>query len=232
MEDIHSCAQQEALIDYLYGELSEADGRAFQRHVKECSGCAADVADFNLARRSVVAWRDEAIGGVDLSAASRSAVRALPRRSAVAAFREFFNLSPLWMKGAVGFAAIVFCVLAAMAIGRLQETKPTPVASVPAGPSQEELNALVERRVDEELAKRKQLETRNDNLKEETVARNINVEQSRPFKKRETVATNSLNHSPRRPLSKVEREQLAMDLGLVTSNDSDLDLLEDKINQP
>jgi len=119
-----------------------------------------------------------------------------------------------------------------MAIGRLQETKPTPVASVPAGPSQEELNALVQRRVDEELAKRKQLETRNDNLKEETVARNTNVEQSRPFKKRETVTTNSLNHSPRRPLSKVEREQLAMDLGLVTSNDSDLDLLEDKINQP
>ena len=231
MEDIHSCAQQEALIDYLYGELSEANGRAFQRHVKECSGCAADVANFNLARRSVVAWRDEAIGGVDLSADSRSAIRALPRRSAVAAFREFFNLSPLWMKGAVGFAAIVFCVLAVMAIGRLQETKPTPVAYVPAGPSQEELNALVQRRLDEELAKRNQLETRNDNLNE-TVARNTNVEQSRPFKKRETVATNSLNHSPRRPLSKVEREQLAMDLRLVTSNDSDLDLLEDKINQP
>ena len=118
-----------------------------------------------------------------------------------------------------------------IAVGRLQETKPTPVVSLPARPSQEELNALVQRRVDEELAKRKQLETRNDNLNE-TVARNTNVEQSRPFKKRETVATNSLNHSPRRPLSKVEREQLAMDLGLVTSNDSDLDLLEDKINQP
>ena len=231
MKEIQSCAQQEALIDYLYGELGEADARVFQRHVQECSGCAADLADFNLARRSVVAWRDESIGSVDLNADSRAAVRALPQRSAVAAFREFFNLSPLWMKGAVGFAAIVFCVLAVMAVGRLQESKPTSVVSLPAGPSQEELNALVQRRVDEELAKRKQLETRNDSLKE-TVARNINVERSRPFKKRETVATNSLNHSPRRPLSKVEREQLAMDLGLVTSNDSDLDLLEDKINQP
>jgi len=230
-QDIHSCAQQEALIDYLYGELSEVEARAFHRHVKECSGCAADLADFNLARRSVVAWRDEAIGGADLSADSRSHVKALPRRSAVAAFREFFNLSPLWMKGAVGFAAVVFCVLAVIAVGRLQETKPGPVVAVPAGPSQDELNALVQRRVDEELAKRKQLETRSDTLKE-TVARNANVEPSRPFKKRETVATNALNHSPRRPLSKVEREQLAMDLGLVTSNDSDLDLLEDKINQP
>lgn len=229
-QDIHSCAQQQALIDYLYGELSEAEGRAFQRHVQDCSGCAADLADLNVARRSVVAWRDEAIGGVELSTASRSALRALPRRSAVAAVREFFNLSPLWMKGAVGFAAVVFCILAVIAVGRLQETKPTPVVSVSGGPSQEELNALVQRRVDEELAKRKQLEPK-DQLKE-AVARTTNIEQSRPFKRRETVATNALNHSPRRPLSRVEREQLAMDLGLVTSNDSDLELLEDKINQP
>lgn len=229
MEYIYSCAQQEALIDYLYGELSEADARAFQRHMKECSACAADLAGLNLARSSVVAWHDDTIGSVDLNAEVRSPVSALPRRSAVAAFREFFNLSPLWLKGAVGFAAVVFCVLAVIAIAHRQQSVSTPLVAV-ARPSQEELNALVQRRVDEELAQRKQLEAQNP-LKE-TVARNTNVEQSRPFKKRETVATNSLNHSPRRPLSKVEREQLALDLGLVTSNDSDLDLLEDKINQP
>jgi hypothetical protein len=40
------------------------------------------------------------------------------------------------------------------------------------------------------------------------------------------------NQKSRRPLSKTEREQLAADLRLTSAkNDSDLDLLEDRINQ-
>jgi hypothetical protein len=156
----------------------------------------------------------------------------VPQRSALAALREFFNLSPLWMKGAVGFAAVLFCVMAVIVVSRLQQNGPEPVASIPAAPAQtrEQLDALVQQRVQEELERREQVE-KSKGQSEATIVRNANIEQSRPFKKRESVAVNSLNHSARRPLSKIEREQLAMDLGLVSSNDSDLDLLEDNINQ-
>lgn len=40
---------------------------------------------------------------------------ALPRRSARAAFREFFALSPAWLRAASAAAALLFCALAALA---------------------------------------------------------------------------------------------------------------------
>jgi len=227
-QDINACAQQDALIDFLYGELSEVEAQAFQRHLKECGACSNELADFSNVRQSVTTWRNESLG---LSTAgSRVPVVVLPQRSAVAAIREFFNLSPLWLKGAIGFATILFCILAAIAVSRLQNDKPVTVASVPAGPSEEQMNARVEQRVREELEKRKQ--TTSTSESHEALARNQNVEQRRPVNKRSDIAANTLNHSARRPLSKIERDQLAMDLGLVTSNDTDLDLLDDKINQP
>jgi anti-sigma factor RsiW len=227
-QDINACAQQNALIDFLYGELSEVEAQAFQRHLKECSACADELADFSNVRQSVTAWRNESLG---LSNAdSRVPVVVLPQRSAVAAIREFFRLSPLWLRGAVGFATILFCVLAVIAVLRTQNDKPVTVASVPAGPSEEQLNARVEERVREELQKRKQTTLTSDSR--DTVAKNQNVDQNRAINKRSGIAANTLNHSARRPLSKIEREQLAMDLGLVNSNETDLDLLQDKINQP
>jgi hypothetical protein len=227
-QDIRGCAQQ-TLIDFLYGELSEGETQLFQKHLKECVACDAELAEFSQVRRSVISWRNESLGSVDLSpAVSRVPVQVLPQRSAVAAIREFFSLSPMWMKGAVGFAAILFCVLAVIAVSRFQDNK--PVAIVSAQPSEEQLNALVQQRVREELEKRKQATVTNDPQSARTT--NPNTEMIRTVQKRSAVAGNRLNHSARRPLSRVEREQLAMDLGLVGSNDNDLDLLEDKINQP
>lgn len=232
-QDIQGCAQQHGLIDFLYGELNEVETQAFQRHLTECAACSAELSDLNVVRQSVVTWRNDSLAGVDLSAANARAVQAsVPQRSALAALREFFNLSPLWMKGAVGFAAVLFCVMAVIAVSRLQEKTAAPLASAPARPTetQEKLNALVQQRVQEELERRKQVES-SKGPSQEIIVRNPNIEQSRPFKKRESLAVNALNHSSRRPLSKIEREQLAMDLGLVSANDSDLDLLEDNINQ-
>jgi len=46
------------------------------------------------------------------------------------------------------------------------------------------------------------------------------------------VAFNLSNQKARRPLSKTEREQLAADLRLISvKSESDLDLLDDRINQ-
>jgi Putative zinc-finger len=235
-QDFPSCAQQETLIDFLYGELSEVETLSFQKHLKECVACSAELAGFSEVRRSVVSWRNESLGGAGLSpAASRVPVDVVPQRSAVAAIREFFSLSPMWMKGAVGFAAVLFCILAVIAVSRLRENKPVTVVSLSAQPSEEQLNALVQQRVREELEKRKQAALTPAALTNDsqgTLARNPNAEKIRTLKKHSAVAANTLNHSARRPLSRVEREQLAMDLGLVSANDSDLDLLEDKINQP
>jgi hypothetical protein len=225
-QDINACTQQDALIDFLYGELSEVEAQAFQRHLKECSACGNELANFSNVRQSVTAWRNESLG---LSTAgSRVPLVVLPQRSAVAAIREFFRLSPFWLRGAVGFATILFCVLAVIAVSRLQNDKPVTVASLPAGPTEEQLNARVQQLVREELEKRKQITSESPI----TMAKNRNVEQNRPVNKHSAIAANTTNHSPRRPLSKIEREQLAMDLGLVNANDTDLDLLQDKINQP
>jgi anti-sigma factor RsiW len=227
-QDINACAQQDALIDFLYGELSEVEAQAFQRHLKECSACGNELANFSNVRQSVTAWRNESLG---LSTAgSPVPLVVLPQRSAVAAIREFFRLSPFWLRGAVGFATILFCILAVIAVSRLQNDNPVTVASLPAGPTEEQLNARVQQLVREELEKRKQITLPSDSR--DTLAKNPNVEQNRPVNKRSGIAANTTNHSPRRPLSKIEREQLAMDLGLVNANDTDLDLLQDKINQP
>jgi anti-sigma factor RsiW len=232
-QEIQGCAQQDNLLGFIYGELSEVEARAFQKHLAGCTACGAELADLNNVRRSVVTWRNESLAGVGFSTESAPAAKALmPQRSALAALREFFNLSPLWMKGAIGFAAVLFCVMAVIVVSRLQQNSIAPVAAIPATPAQtqEQLNALVQQRVQEELERRKQVEN-SKSQPEETIVRNANTEASRPFKKRESLAVNSLNQNARRPLSKIEREQLAMDLGLVSSNDSDLDLLEDNINQ-
>ena len=152
--DDQICGRENDLISFLYGELNEVEAIAFQRHLKGCAACNTELAGFGEVRESVVAWRNESLGSVAFPAQVTTPIetpRATP--SAVAALREFFNLSPLWMKGAVAFAAIMFCVFAVLALARLRESPPAPVALAPAPAthSQQELKALVDQRVQEEL---------------------------------------------------------------------------------
>jgi hypothetical protein len=162
---------------------------------------------------------------------SAPTVTAQARPSAIAALREFFNLSPLWMKGAVAFAAILFCVFAGLAVARLQSKQQrTVVINPPAhAHSTEEVNALVDRRVKEELKRIKD--------SEQPASSPVTAQNSAPTNPRQRIAPRpnvetALNHNARRPLSKTEREQLAADLRLVTAkSENDLDLLGDTINQ-
>jgi anti-sigma factor RsiW len=229
-----TCGRENDLIGFLYGELNEVEAIAFQRHLNDCATCNAELADFGELRESVVAWRNESLGSVAFPAQATTPAetpRATP--SAVAALREFFNLSPLWMKGAVAFAAVLFCVFAGLALARLRETPPAPVAVTPSVStvSPQELKALVDQRVQEELNRIKNHEptppsplTANDSSQRNPVKRIAN--------KNTQVALSASSQKARRPLSKTEREQLANDLRLVSAkNDSDLDLLDDRINQ-
>lgn len=228
------CGRENDLIGFLYGELNEVEAIAYQLHLKECAACNAALADLGEVRESVVAWRNESLGSVTFPTQVTTppeTPRATP--SAVAALREFFNLSPLWMKGAVAFAAVLFCVFAGLAVARLRGGPSPAVAVAPAAPaqSQQELKALVEQGVQEELKRLKNSEatapsqlTANDSSPGNPVKRIAN--------RNAQVSLSALSQKARRPLTKTEREQLASDLRLVSAkNDGDLDLLDDRINQ-
>jgi len=139
------------------------------------------------------------------------------------------------MKGALAFAAILFCVLAGLAVARLGDKPPVVLAPVAPQNSPQELNALIERRVQEEL---KRIKNSSEPSPSSAVTANgappaNDAPRKHPAKRianqnAEVAAT----QKARRPLSKTEREQLAADLRLVSAkNESDLDLLDDRINQ-
>jgi hypothetical protein len=107
-EDVEglSCGRESELVSFLYGELNEADTRTFRGHMNDCAPCSQQLAAFANVRESVGAWRNETLGAVT-SLAQPAVVSKDYRRqpSALLALREFFNLSPAWMKGAVVFAS-------------------------------------------------------------------------------------------------------------------------------
>lgn len=227
------CDQSNELIAFLYGELNDVDAQNFQHHMNVCSSCKLELADFSDIRSSVVAWRDESLGKVMSPMPLPNVV--IDRRqhpSALAALREFFNLSPAWLKGAVAFATLLFCLLAGLAVARLQDKPTATVASN--GPTQESLaiseqqvKDLVDQRVKDELERLKA--SANQSPASQTVNNDNSLSGRRNVTRNVQVATSL---PARRPLSKVERDQLAADLRLVAiNNDSELDLLDDRINQ-
>jgi hypothetical protein len=96
--------------------------------------------------------------------------------------------------------------------------------------SQQEFNALVDQRVQEELRRIKSQEQPS-----KTLVVTDNAPQKNPLKRtvnHSAAVPANYSQSARRPLSKTEREQLAADLRLVSSkSESDIQLLEDRINQ-
>lgn len=230
------CGRENDLIAFLYGELDPGERAVFRSHMQKCGSCNAELREFTNIRESVGAWRNEALGGITSPAVEASpGVRAdRPRPTALTALREFFNLSPVWMKGAVVFASLLFCLFAVLAAARLRDTPPPLIAASPNGKtySEQELNALVERRVQDELQR-----IRNSSAppSKSTVMVKGTAEQGsgrRAANRDSEIAANVPQQNARRPLSKVERQQLAADLRLIDNTaDGELDLLDDRINQ-
>ena len=158
--DAPNCGRDDELVGFLYGELNDVEKESFESHVRTCHLCQAQTSEFGSIRESVAAWRDESLGRTNVVSPATPGLRNQPRVSGIAAVRAFFDLSPLWMKGAVGFATILFCIFTGLAVARLRLT-PVPVASTNVsnpGFSQQEVNAMVEQRVQAELARRKPTE--------------------------------------------------------------------------
>jgi hypothetical protein len=216
-----SCAREHELVGFIYGELNEVDARGFQHHLNQCAACSKEISNFRDVREAVVDWRNASLGAIGRSAKESPAPVIQRKPSAVAAIREFLNLSPLWMKGAVAFATIVICVLAVIGVGRLRNTQPQVIVAE-AAPSQKEIDAIVKQRVSEKLAEIRQSEE----------SQNVATDNQRLTAPIQRVSARTSVYSARRPLSKTERQQLAADLRLLSSNnDNDVDLLEDRINQ-
>ncbi len=225
-EDVHalSCNREADLVSFLYGEISETEKANFQRHMHGCAECSNQLAEFTGVHNAISNWRDESILGSP--AVAGRAANNVRKPSAIAALREFFHLSPVWLKGAVAVASLIFCLLAGLAIMRSRNTAPQPVATNQPAQSQPESNSSLERDVEKASAIKEQpaLATAGENRstiqspKQNVMPRRVHVAAQRANKKQ--------------LLTKAERQELAADLRLIDSGrESDLELLSDRINQ-
>ena len=132
------------------------------------------------------------------------------------------------------FASLLFCLFAVLAAARLRETPPAPVANDPNLKiySEQQLSAVVAQRVHDELQRIK-----NPSVPEAPptiVAKGPanRITRGRPANRITQVASTDSHLKARRPLSKVERQQLAADLRLIAApTEGDLDLLDDRSNR-
>jgi len=175
-----SCERANELIACLYNEATEAEAKSFAAHIQDCATCRAESASFGMVRESIAAWRTESLGfpsSTALQPESALVSEAAPAthsraRSAFAALREFFTVSPAWMRASTAFAAIAVCALAAIGVSNAEfswnaggvsfRTHVMPVRVVEktvqvekplgVGYSEEELNAQVDERVQQRLA--------------------------------------------------------------------------------
>jgi hypothetical protein len=221
-----ACARTNDLISFLYGEVGESDTRDFERHLQLCVSCQSEIASFTQVRGAVGEWKTEVM--TVLSPVYESKLgQPFRQKSAIAALREFFALSPFWMKSAVAFATVLFCILAARTVGRLAAEHPQPMTAVvpsDAKYSEQEMRSILERALAEKTAPL--TSNRNENVK---------IVQKRAPQRENTgrVPAGSVQMARgRRPLTKFELEQLAADLRLFSTRDDEgLNLLGDQINQ-
>jgi transcriptional regulator NrdR family protein len=219
------CHRAEDLVTYLYGEASEADALDFRNHLRQCDSCRSEFTVFNQVHESIETWRNEALGASFNPAAipatvaidSTPVIRHERRLSALAALREFFTVSPLWLRGAMAFAALLLCVLGVMMVARMSRR---PVDIVQTGNHEEvytrhELEAAVSKAVDKKVAEL-------NNSKDASTP--VVATQDKP-KSATSGVQFAANKQPNtlRPqrLTRQERNQLAADLRLTPSVDEE-----------
>jgi len=126
-EDVESrgCGHSEELVAYLYGESTPVKAELFRRHLDACAACREELAAFGGVREGLGEWRAEVLGSLpslDIHAAFTKATGPRPerKRSAAAALREFFALSPLWLRAGAAAAVLAVCALAALTLARTE----------------------------------------------------------------------------------------------------------------
>jgi hypothetical protein len=221
------CHRAEDLVAFLYGESTEADAQDFGRHLQQCDACRSEFAVFDQLHDSIQLWRNDALGAsfspaevaYQPATESRQFVRHERKLSAMAALRQFFSVSPLWLRGATAFAVLLLCVMAIVMISRISR-QPVKVAGGTEEKiySREELRAEVNRAVEHT---REQYSSQQN----ATASNDTKQEDPQPTVKRIEVVTNRPKATRARSLNRQEREQLAADLRLTSPADEDETLL-------
>jgi len=217
-----TCERGDELISFLYGEANERESTQFEKHLQVCADCRNEMSSFGQIRESLGTWKETALSAF----VTPQVIAPVRQKSALAALRSFFDLSPLWMKGAIGFAAVLFCLLLVLILTKSgQQSRPQLAISEP---------TYTQQQLDEKVAQA--LKTQASRIastnatQTQTVA---TVLSNSPKPRASKQVTKSAEWAKvRRPLSKSEREQLAADLRLLSGKDEDtLNLLGDRINQ-
>jgi hypothetical protein len=212
----NECERQDELLSVLYGEASDEEMERFRNHRGECRSCMDTYNSFGAVRTSVRELRDRALVGFQQG----STVPLAQQKSARAALKAFFDLSPLWLKAGTALATAVLCVFGFFAFRQ---------KSVPMVSSRVTEPGLTTDKVYSEA------EFREAVAKAVDEASNRAPSVTQPKGPGDHLSANANSSSPvksRRPLSRNEREQLAADLRLVNKSDDDgLELLSDRINR-
>lgn len=131
-KNINSCERAGELVAYFYNEATRDERESFDAHLAGCAACRDELGAFAGVREAVGHWRAEILNHAPARPSLAGAVAPLaapvrderehaasvsPRSSsALAALREFFTLSPVWIRAGMTAAALVVCALAALAV--------------------------------------------------------------------------------------------------------------------
>jgi hypothetical protein len=129
-----NCHMHEALVSYLYGEISPEEAARFQEHLSNCAICRDELVAFERVRSALGAWRLDQLPPLQIA-------HSKARR------RPALQMMPFWMKG-LGAAMAAILLLAIMGtelhIGRDGFTLRMNILSRSRfGPSEEEIRAMV-----------------------------------------------------------------------------------------
>jgi hypothetical protein len=154
------CHRAADLVTYLYGEASPREASDFELHMEHCGSCRNELKAFTHVRKDVVQWRDQSLPFFDSTHQSTPlpANERARRSSALMALREFFILSPIWMRAATATAAAIVCALLVFTIAYFSEQPRTVVQVVPGEPTQAQVDERVRQRLEELRRQEKQQE--------------------------------------------------------------------------
>ncbi len=130
MTDMNKCDRAAEIVSYFYNEADEQARRSFAQHLNACAPCRDELAAFGDVRDAVRVWHTELLNHAPALAlpamlpeyarngraghAPTTVVAA--RRSALAVLREFFTLTPVWLRAGMVAASLVVCALAALTV--------------------------------------------------------------------------------------------------------------------
>jgi anti-sigma factor RsiW len=223
------CHRADDMIGFLYGEATKAEATDFRDHLMDCASCQAEFALLTNARQAMSQWRSDILSSAWVAAPTAASHEPLTTNfaatkpvSALTAIREFFTISPLWLRGATAMAAVLFCLVAGLFAARMLRA-PEQLYT------QDEVNARVQRQLDDLKKQSPEAVAKPEKVVTVETGENITSPFVPFFQPKTSVGRRATRKTSRPSLSREERQQLAADLRLATtaSDDDALSLLLD-----